>query len=245
VDPKKVKTEVFLLPASATMEKEGSQSNSGRWVQWKYKAAEAPGDAIPVGEITIKIMAAVKALYAKEGGAHPAPILNLKWDYTDAEGRYDALKVSKQINGYFLKDTVVDDKGVKTLYKKGQTVPTFGMLQADGSTASGNWIMAGSFDAKGLNKMALRGKDDPTGLGLYPNWSYVWPLNRRIIYNRASCDLNGKPYNPKRRLLEWTGDKWVGDVPDGPWPPMADKAKGKYPFIIRRTAWAPSSGLVW
>ena len=233
VDPKKVKTEVFLLPASATMEKEGSQSNSGRWVQWKYKAAEAPGDAIPVGEITIKIMAAVKALYAKEGGAHPAPILNLKWDYTDAEGRYDALKVSKQINGYFLKDTVVDDKGVKTLYKKGQTVPTFGMLQADGSTSSGNWIMAGSFDAKGLNKMALRGKDDPTGLGLYPNWSYVWPLNRRIIYNRASCDLNGKPYNPKRRLLEWTGDKWVGDVPDGPWPPMADKAKGKYPFIMK------------
>jgi len=81
--------------------------------------------------------------------------------------------------------------------------------------------------------MALRGKDDPTGLGLYPNWSYVWPLNRRIIYNRASCDLNGKPYNPKRRLLEWTGDKWVGDVPDGPWPPMADKAKGKYPFIMK------------
>ncbi len=233
VDPKKVKTEVFLLPASATMEKEGSQSNSGRWVQWKYKAAESPEDAIPVGEITIKIMAAVKALYAKEGGACPAPILNLKWDYTDAKGRYDALKVSKQINGYFLKDTVVDDKGVKTLYKKGQTVPTFGMLQADGSTSSGNWIMAGSFDAKGLNKMTLRGKDDPTGLGLYPNWSYAWPLNRRIIYNRASCDINGKPYNPKRRLLEWTGDKWVGDVPDGPWPPMADKAKGKYPFIMK------------
>ena len=68
VDPKKIKTECFLLPAAATMEKEGSQSNSGRWVQWKYKAAEAPGDAIPVGEIEIKIMSAVKKLYAKEGG---------------------------------------------------------------------------------------------------------------------------------------------------------------------------------
>ena len=75
VDPKKVKTEVFLLPASASMEKEGSQSNSGRWVQWKYKAAEAPGDGIPVGEITIKIMAAIKALYAKEGGV-PMPSLS-------------------------------------------------------------------------------------------------------------------------------------------------------------------------
>jgi len=235
VDPKKIKTEVFLLPASATMEKEGSQSNSGRWVSWKYKAAEAPGDAIPVGEITIKIMAAVKELYAKEGGTNPEPILNLKWDYTDNKGRFDALKVSKQINGYFLQDTVIEDKakGTTTEFKKGQLVPTFGNLQLDGSTSCGNWIMSGSFTAEGENKMAKRGKEDPTGLGLYPNWAYAWPVNRRILYNRASCDVNGKPYNPKRNVLEWKGDKWVGDVPDGPWPPQSDKEKGKYPFIMK------------
>jgi formate dehydrogenase major subunit len=93
--------------------------------------------------------------------------------------------------------------------------------------------MSGSFGADGENKMARRGKDDPTGLGLYPNWSFAWPVNRRIIYNRASCDIYGRPYNPKRKLLEWTGEKWVGDVPDGPWPPMADKEKGKYPFIMK------------
>ncbi|OPY16568.1 MAG: Formate dehydrogenase subunit alpha precursor [Syntrophus sp. PtaB.Bin075] len=236
VDPKKIKTEVFLLPASATMEKEGSQSNSGRWVTWKYKAAEAPGDAIPVGEITLKIMAAVKELYAKEGGANPEPILNLKWDYLDKKGHFDVLKVSKQINGHFLQDTVIEDKakGTKTEFKKGQLVPTFGNLQDDGSTACGNWIMAGSFGADGENKMAKRGKEDPTGLGLYPNWAYAWPVNRRILYNRASCDVNGKPYNPKRKILEWVGDKWVGDVPDGPWPPQADKEKGKYPFIMQK-----------
>jgi formate dehydrogenase major subunit len=235
VDPRQVKTEVFLLPASASMEKEGSQSNSGRWVQWKYKAAEAPGDAIPVGEIEIRIMSAIKALYAKEGGVFPETILNLKWDYTDFKGRYDALKVSKQINGYFLKDTVIEDKarGTKTEFKKGQLVTTFGNLQADGSTSSGNWVMAGSFGADGDNKMMKRGKEDPTGLGLFPNWSYAWPVNRRILYNRASCDLEGKPYNPKRKLLAWTGDKWVGDVPDGPWPPQGDKEEGKYPFIMK------------
>ena len=170
VDTKKIKTEVFLLPAAATMEKEGSQSNSGRWVQWKYKAAEAPGDAIPVGEIEIKIMAELKKLYAKEGGPNAAAITNLKWDYTDAKGRYDALKISHQINGYFLKDTVIEDKVKKTttLFKKGQLVPTFGNLKDDGSTAAGNWCLTGSFDEKGLNKMAKRGKSDPTGLGLYP-----------------------------------------------------------------------------
>jgi formate dehydrogenase major subunit len=93
--------------------------------------------------------------------------------------------------------------------------------------------MAGSFDAAGENKMAKRGKEDPTGLGLYPNWSYAWPVNRRILYNRASCDMEGKPYNPKRKLLAWNGEKWVGDIPDGPWPPMANKEKGKYPFIMK------------
>ena len=235
VNPTKNQTEVFLLPAAATMEKEGSQSNSGRWVQWKYKAAEAPGDALPVGEIEIKIMAAVKKLYQKEGGPNAEPIVNLKWDYLNSKGHMDVMKVAKRINGVFLEDTVIEDKakGTTTLYKKGQLVPGFGNLQADGKTACGNWVISGSYTADGINRMQSRGKEDPTGLGLFPNWSYAWPLNRRILYNRASCDVNGKPYNPKRNILEWKGDKWAGDVPDGPWPPMADKAKGKYPFIMK------------
>jgi len=235
VDPKKIKTECFLLPAAATMEKEGSQSNSGRWVQWKYKAADAPGDGLPVGEIEIKIMAAVKKLYEKEGGPNAEAIVNLKWDYLNKQGHYDAIKIAQRINGVFLEDTVIEDKakGTKTEFKKGQLVPGFGNLQLDGKTACGNWCISGSYTADGINKMAARGKEDPTGLGLFPNWAFAWPVNRRILYNRASCDVNGKPYNPKRKLLEWTGEKWVGDVPDGPWPPQADKEKGKFPFIMK------------
>jgi formate dehydrogenase major subunit len=80
---------------------------------------------------------------------------------------------------------------------------------------------------------ARRKKTDPTGLGLYPEWSWAWPVNRRIIYNRASVDLEGNPRNPKRALLKWdaAGKKWVGDIPDGPAPPMGDK--GVYPFIMK------------
>jgi formate dehydrogenase major subunit len=235
VDSSAIDTEVFLLPAAASMEKEGSQSNSGRLVQWRYKAANPPGDALADGDITMKIMDTLRELYKKEGGAFPEQILNLKWDYRDASGKFDALKVSKQINGHYTKDLTITDPvtGAKEENKKGETVPTFAKLMADGSTSSGNWVMAGSFDQKGLNKMAKRGKEDPTGLGLFAEWAFAWPLNRRIIYNRASCDLEGKPYNPKMKLLEWVGDKWVGDVPDGPAPPMANKEKGKMPFIMK------------
>jgi formate dehydrogenase major subunit len=229
MDPKKIKTEVFLLPASASVEKEGSQTNSGRWVQWKYKAAESPGDAISTGDIVYRITTKLKELYKKEGGTFPEPILNLQWDYADDKGRFDCLKVAKAINGCFLEDVTVGDKQ----FKKGELVPGFANLQADGKTSSGCWISCGSFTKDGINLMARRKKNDPTGLGLYPEWSWVWPVNRRIIYNRASVDPNGQPYNPKRPLLAWVDGKWVGDIPDGPWPPMTDQEKGKYPFIMK------------
>lgn len=227
MDPKKIKTEVFMLPCAASIEKEGSLANSGRWVQWRYKAVEAPGKAKPDGEILTELMIEIRKLY-KKGGKFPDPILNLKWDYTDDHGDFDAHKVAKELNGFFLKDVTIQDKQ----FKKGDPVPAFGFLQADGSTSCGNWIYCQSYNADG-NNMARRKKDDPTGLGLYPQWSWCWPVNRRIIYNRASVDLDGQPWNPARPLLKWVDGKWVGDVPDGPWPPMSDSKNGKYPFIMK------------
>lgn len=229
LNPKDVKTECFLLPASANLEKDGSQANSGRWMQWMYPAYPAPGDCLSTGAMVTKLMHKLQALYKKEGGAMPDGILNLRMDYMTADGKeFDALKVAKRINGEFERDTTINDKA----YKKGQQVPGFGLLQADGSTSSGNWLCSGSFTADGENLMARRGKEDPTGLGLYPNWTFAWPVNRRVVYNRASVDQQGNPYNPKRALLAWKDGKWVGDVPDGPWPPMGMEG-GKLPFIMK------------
>ena len=233
LDPKKIKTEVFLLPSACSVERDGSLTNSARLAQWRYKAAEPPGEAIADGEMVNRLVLKLKELYQKEGGKFPEPIMNLKWDYQDDKGRFDAHKMAKECNGYFLTDiTLKDPTGKDVSFKKGDLVPTFGYLQADGSTSSGNWIYCASYTNAG-NMMARRGKEDPTGLGLFPNWAWVWPVNRRIIYNRASCDLNGQPWNPKRPLLKWEDGKWVGDVPDGPWPPMSDKEKGKLPFIMK------------
>ena len=232
VDPKKIKTECFLLPASASMEKEGSQSNSGRWVQWKYKAAESPGDAIPVGEIELKIMAEIKKLYAKEGGPNAEAIVNLKWDYLDGKGHIDIMKVAKQINGVFLEDTSLKIRqGHTTVYKKDKPYPA---LESSGRRQNGLRQLGHfwSYTAEASTMMSREKRPDWTRA--FPNWSFAWPVNRRILYNRASCDIYGRPYNRKRNILEWKGDKWVGDVPDGPWPPMADKEKGKYPFIMHK-----------
>ncbi len=238
VNPADIKTEVFFLPCSASMEKEGSITNSGRWAQWRYKAQEPQGQSLPDSEMMNDLFFRVKALYEKEGGAYPDPITKLAWDYgpKDADGKVtevDTHLIAKEINGYFLEDKEIKGK----LYKKGTLVPSFAFLQADGSTSSGNWLYCNSYTEKG-NMMARRSLEDPTGTGLFLQWSWCWPVNRRIIYNRASVDEYGKPWDPKRPVIKWNGKKWEGDVPDGGWPPLknpdgTDNPKTKNAFIMK------------
>jgi formate dehydrogenase-N alpha subunit len=215
VDPKKIKTEVFMLPAAASVEKEGSITNSGRWSQWRYTAVHPPGDAKSDLWILDRIVKELKKLYASEGGAFPEPIVHLDWNYGKAE-EPDVHLVAKEINGYDL--------------TTGKLAPSFGKLKDDGTTSSGNWLYCASYTEKG-NMAARRGlKDAPNNIGLYPGWAWCWPVNRRIIYNRASCDLQGNPYAPHKWVVKWTGPetKWAGDVPDGGWPPG-----DKYSFIMK------------
>jgi formate dehydrogenase major subunit len=232
MNPADIKTEVFMLPACVSVEKEGSITNSGRWMQWRYQGPKPLGNSKADGDIIMELGSKLKALY-KKGGTFPEAIVNLKWDYM-TDGMYDAHKVAKEINGYFLKDTEV--KG--TVYKKGTLVPSFAFLQADGSTSSANWLYCNSYTEKG-NMAARRGQEDAeNNIGLYPKFSWCWPVNRRIIYNRASVDLKGQPWDKQDWVIKWNGKKWIGDVPDGGWPPLESlenpNPKSKWAFIMRK-----------
>jgi len=227
MDPKKIKTEVFFLPCAVSAEKEGSVTNSGRWMQWRYQAAKPLCDVMGDGEIIVKLMNKIRDLYRKEGGVFPEPILNLNWPQ-----RYDPHQVAKLINGYFTRDVTVKGKH----FKKGEQVPSFAYLTDDGSTCSANWLYCGSYTEKG-NMAARRDKTQTEmqkRIGLFPNWAWCWPVNRRILYNRASVDRNGQPWNPKKAVIKWTGKGWEGDVPDGGWPPLSYGKKSRYPFIMRK-----------
>ena len=247
--PEEIDTEVFLLPCCSSIEKEGSITNSGRLAQWRYRAVEPVGQSMPDGDILNELYFRVKKLYEKEKGASPDPIVKLAWDYGEKDGQgkvkhLDTRKVAMEINGYYHQD-VYDEKvkPPKLIGRKGDLVANFVSLRDDGSTSSGNWLYCGSYTLKegtDVNMMARRGKEDSTGLGLYPNWAWAWPVNRRIIYNRASVDPKGNPWDPKRAVIRWrppdaAGNPggWEGDVPDGPAPPLADEKKGKLPFIMK------------
>jgi len=211
-DPSKIQTEVYQLPASGFAEKDGTFINSARWMQWKWKAIDPPGNAKTDQAIMARIFLAVRDLYAKEGGALPEQILNVTWNYTNP-AEPDLTEVLKEINGKALADIPDPKDKTKTIRLAGQQIENFGQLQDDGSTMCGNWLHIGVFTDAG-NNAARRSTADPTGLGMYPQWGFSWPANRRIMYNRASADAEGKAWDPTRPGIVWNGKLWVGDVPD-------------------------------
>jgi formate dehydrogenase major subunit len=210
---KQIQTTVYRLPCAGFAEKDGSFTNSARWLVWKNTAVPTPGDARLDQAILAQIFLRVRELYKKDGGKFPDPILKLAWNYTDPMNP-SLLEVLKELNGKALAD--LEDPTTKAQIKAGQQLPGFAWLKDDGTTACGNWIYSGSFTEAG-NQTARRDPSDPSNMGVHPGWGWSWPANRRVLYNRASCDADGKPWDATRKQVWWNEGlgKWVGnDVPD-------------------------------
>jgi formate dehydrogenase major subunit len=224
MDPKSIQTEVFMLPATHWIEKDGSFVNSGRVSQWKDAVIPPEGESRHDHWILADVFNRVKTLYKQQGGKSPDPINAMTLDYRDPL-KPDLDEIAKEING---KDLT-----------SGKQMTTFANLKDDGTTTAGDWIYTGSYPDGG-NLMKKRdgiqdpAKNDPTGMGYYHGWGWSWPLNRRILYNRASADLDGKPWDPKRPGIQWDGSKWVGDVPDYPptMKPLTQDPSAWLPFIM-------------
>ncbi len=221
-DPANIQTEVFMLPTTHWIEKDGSFTNSGRWAQWKDAVIPPEGDARHDHWIFGDLFDRVKKLYRGQGGKFTDPILAMTLDYKDPlKPTLD--EIAQEING----------KDLTT----GKQMTSFGLLKSDGTTTAGDWIYTGSYTTDGnlmkrRNGIADPAKNDPTGMGFYPTWAWSWPLNRRVLYNRASADLEGKPWDPKRPGIQWNGTTWTGDVPDYP-PTMNPKDPAAWlPFIM-------------
>jgi len=226
VDPGTVQTEVFVLPAACSFEKEGSITNSGRWAQWRYKALEPPGQAKADLRILDLLVSGLKTLYAQDKKApHREAVTRLAWDYRTGGAYADAPDpnaVAREVNGY--------DWGTKA------PVTSFAKLKSDGSTCSGNWLYCGMFSSDGSNLAKRRDPVDKSlgHIGLFSDWAWCWPVNRRILYNRASVNLDGAAWSPDKPVIAFDSGAWHGDVPDGPWPPigMAPVGARYLPFIM-------------
>jgi formate dehydrogenase major subunit len=251
-----IKTEVFLLPAAAAPEKEGSLTNTQRLVQWHKKAIDPTGDSRSDAWYLYNLGKRLKQLYAGSTDPRDQPLLNLTWDYdfdeqprlpdgtvSRIEGEPDLEKVLMEINGYKLNE--IDPRTGEP-----RLLTSYAELKDDGTTACGCWIYSGVFPEPGRNRADERKVTDNP---IQPDWGYAWPNNVRVLYNRASADPEGRPWSERKKLVWWDTEKrrWVGqDKPDFELekppdyrPPAGAKGMaaiaGNHPFITK------TDGLGW
>ena len=244
-NPKDVKTEVFFLPAAPAAEKDGSLTNTMRLIQWHEKAAATPGAVTSDAEFICSLGRRLQKLYAGSTRERDRGFLAVSFEYGDDPKEPRMELVLKEINGYAA--TEIKDKDGKVVYTKGQALNTFVHMADDGTTAGGCWIYTGVVnetpEGKLVNKAAGRKPADAKDY-LGHGWGFAWPANRRIIYNRASADLKGKPWSERKKLIWWDPEaagatpdkkgKWVGlDVPDFNAFLAPDAKNGDKPFIMR------------
>jgi formate dehydrogenase major subunit len=235
-----IKTEVFFFPSAQIAEVEGSFTNTQRMLQWHYKAAEAPGDCRSDSWFTYQLGKRLKRLYAESTAERDAGFKHLVFDYEHDDaaerqrGEPDAKKLLKEINGFMTDDPA-------------KHIASFGDLKDDGSTTCASWIYCGVFPAPDQNRAASKRPDPPGQPGAHLDWGYAWPANRRIMYNRCSADLDGRPWSERKKWVWWdeAQKKWVGyDVPDfattkAPRTPAKagapgmDALSGTEPFIMK------------
>jgi formate dehydrogenase major subunit len=233
VDSSEIKTEIFLMPAAASTEKEGSFTNTQRLLQWRDKAVDPPGDARSDLWFVYHLGKRLKDLYADSKEGRDRGLQTLTWDYemeAPEEGSRitdepDALLVLKEINGYYTlaheqkgsngKDNGQPEQQQAYILRNAPHVPNFTVLKSDGSTACGSWIYSGVYPEPDKNRAASRNPEGRTFL----EWGYAWPANRRILYNRASADPQGRPWSERKQYIWWdeAERKWTGyDIPDFP-----------------------------
>ncbi len=211
-----IETEVFFLPAATHVEKAGSFTQTQRLLQWRHKAVEPPGDCQSERAFFYELGKRIKERLAGSTDERDRPLLDLTWDYpTDEHGDPDGEAVLAEVNGFQL-----------TGSDAGKPLSSYTELRADGSTAAGCWLYTGVY-ADATNQAARRvphGGPSPS----QSEWGWAWPLDRRILYNRASADPDGKPWSERKKYIWWderTG-RWVGhDVPDF----VADRAPDSRP----------------
>jgi formate dehydrogenase major subunit len=228
-------TEVFFLPAASQAEKSGTFTQTHRMLQWHHKAVAPPGDCMSELEFFFRLGQKLKERLADTDLERDEPMRHLTWDYPlEESGEVSAAAVLQEINGRHL-----------TGDKAGQLLSAYTEMKPDGSTSGGCWIYTGVY-ADGINQSARR-KPWTEQDWVAAEWGWVWPANRRQLYNRASADPDGRPWSERKAYMRWDGGegRWVGpDVVDfaadkppsyrpGPDASGAEGLAGDDPFVMQ------------
>ncbi|MCW2681110.1 MAG: molybdopterin-dependent oxidoreductase [Frankiales bacterium] len=194
-------TEVFFFPAAAHTEKEGTFTQTQRMLQWRHKAIEPEFDRRSELHFIFNLGRIAKQRLAGSTLERDRAIQAMTWDYPVEHGTEEpsGRAILREINGFHL-----------TGERAGELLDGFTDMRADGSTSGGCWIYSGVY-AGNVNRAERRTPLQES------QWGWAWPMDRRVLYNRASADPQGRPWSERKALVWWDEEqgKWVGhDVPD-------------------------------
>jgi formate dehydrogenase major subunit len=233
-----IQTEVFFFPAAAHSEKSGSFTNTQRMLQWHHTAVEPAGSARSDLWFAYHLGRLIREKLSGSSDDMDRPILDLTWDYPTGGSLAEpsAEAVLAEING---RDG------------DGKPLTSYQQLKADGTTTCGCWIYCGVY-ADGVNQAARR-KPGKEQNWVANEWGWAWPANRRILYNRASADPDGRPWSDRKALVWWDEQegRWTGhDVPDfpattSPWYQPAPGARGPEALSGRDAFIMQADGKAW
>jgi formate dehydrogenase major subunit len=202
MSPETIGTEVFFLPAASHVEKEGTFTQTQRLLQWRHKAVEPPGDARSDLWFFFHLGRILRDKLKNSTDPRDRGLLDLTWNYSTHGPTVDpsAADVLREING---------------VGPDGKALSSYTQMKDDGSTSGGCWIYTGVY-ADEVNQAARRKPQREQG-PVALEWGWAWPANRRLLYNRASADPDGKPWSERKKYVWWDegAGKWTGvDVPD-------------------------------
>ncbi len=235
LDSADIGTEVFFFPAATHVEKAGTFTQTQRMLQWRHQAIRPPGDCMSELDFLHRLGQRLRERLAGSTDSRDRLLLDLTWDYpVDDAGEVDAEAVLAETNGRHL-------CGERT----GEPLSSYTEMRADGSTSGGCWIYTGVF-ADGVNQAARR-RPASEQSWVAPEWGWAWPANRRILYNRASADPQGRPWSERKAYVWWDEEqqRWTGhdvaDFPEGRAPAYRpepgttgpDGLAGDDPFIMQ------------
>ena len=123
-------------------------------------------------------------LHRRAGPAAAGPVLGLRDDDGDEPSAEDVLR---RINGY---DLTTGRAGRRLPRPQGRRLDVVRLLDLQ------RRVRRRGQPGRPAQAARRAGPDRP-------EWGWAWPTNRRVLYNRASADPQGRPWSERKKLVWW------------------------------------------
>ncbi len=214
----------LMLPGTVQIERSGSITNTGRWIQWRWKAVdpeyERKPELIYMTELYHHIRSTLKAAgimlpsekYEEDNAVQINRMIGTDVIENDPEATWPSsflpLSLGDSLNSEDLAEAVFKETAATSITVGGVSLPQApaNVLYRKGYNPDDpNYADVGGFLPKRRDPTPADSEDEM--YGYYKNWAYSWMDNQRVLYNNIESNPGLKTF------FVWfamTPDTWLG-----------------------------------